>query len=639
MSPRSRSTSAFAPLLAAAMVALIALASLQYYWVGQVSAGERERRQANLSLAAARLGEDFDRELARLYLALQMDAATFRDKDWERYARRIERWEATAPYPGLIKDIYLVQVTQIGRIGVARYSPEERSFESAIWPFELMPVRRRMERAFRAIWSQGESSRINLPPAHRAGPSLLVPIARPWLLTSQQEPSIDADLIYSDMLFPSALGRCMRCPPELYDTPLLAHTLVVLDRDYIAGTFLPALAQRYFPAGSAAEYNIGVVDQGDPEDLIFSSDPRLAAASFSSGDAAVNIFDITYDELNALILTSDPRLDGGPSDPGGRLVIGVLGRQGDPEGESEGDAAGVPGQWTLVLKHRQGSLDAAVTALRTRNLLVSFGTLLILGVSIAMLLVSTRRAQRLAQQQLDFASAVSHELRTPLAVIRSAGENLADGLVHDPQKARQYGAVISNEGRRLTDMVEQVLAFAGAQSGRERYHLQRTDVPPLVEGAVQLMQGQIRDGGYSVELEIDPGLPPVSADPAALRRALQNLIGNAMKYGGDDGWVGVAARARQTEGGAELQISVRDNGPGIDPADLPHIFEPFYRGRPAGASQAHGSGLGLSLVRHAVEAHGGRVSVESRPGAGACFTIHLPLPPEPARPPQLAEAS
>ena len=621
MTRRPLFTSAFLPLLVAAFAALLALATLQYHWVGQVSAGEHERRQANLSLGADRLREDFDRELARAYLALQMDAATLRDQNWSRYARRIDRWQETAPYPGLVKDVYLAQVNQIGRVGLARYSSVTRGFESVVWPFDLMPVRRRIERTFRAIYNQGSGVRADIPPVDRAGPSLLIPISRPWLLSDQEDQGINADLIFSDLVFPGTFTRCMRCPPELYDTPLIAHVIVVLDRDYIASTFLPALVERYFPTGDNFEYHIGVVDLADPTQLIFSSDERLDAASYSTGDASVAIFDITYEELNALILASDPRLDGRQADPEGRIAIGVLGR---PSRAGE-DGADEAGQWRLVLKHRQGSLEAAVEALRLRNLLISFGTLLLLGGSMVMLLFSTRRAQRLAKQQIDFASAVSHELRTPLAVICSAGENLADGLIHDPQQARRYGAVIYNEGRRLTDMVEQVLAFAGAQSGAERYHLEASEVAPILEGAVQGLQLQLREGGYDLCLSVAPDLPPISADAEALRRAIQNLISNAMKYGGEDGWIGVEAALVTTDGVTEVRICVRDNGAGIDPADAPHIFEPFYRGRSARAAQAHGSGLGLSLVRHTVEAHGGRVSVESRPGAGTCFAMFLPV--------------
>jgi signal transduction histidine kinase len=600
------------------MVALLALGTLQYHWVVQVSTGERERRQANLALGAERLQEDFDRELARVYLALQMDAATLRDENWSRYARRIDRWQDTAPYPGLVKDVYLVKVNQIGRVGIAQYNSATRGFESLVWPFELMPVRRRIERAYRAIFNQGSGVRADIAPVDRAGPSLLIPVSRPWLLSDQEAQGISADLIFSDLVFPGTFTRCVRCPPELYDTPLIAHTIVVLDREYIASTFLPALVERYFPTGGSFEYNIGVVDQSDAETLIFSSDERLDAASYGSGDASVGIFDITYEELNALMLASDPRLDG--TQTGGRIAIGVLGQP------SDGDSgASETSQWRLVLKHRQGSLEAAIEGLRVRNLLISFSTLLLLGGSMAMLLISTRRAQRLAKQQIDFASAVSHELRTPLAVILSAGENLADGVVHDPQKARRYGAVISNEGRRLTDMIEQVLAFAGAQSGSERYHMERCEIDAILEGAVAGLQTQLREGGYDLAMSVAPNIPPIYADAGALRRSLQNLISNAMKYGGEDGWIGIEAAVVAGDYAAELRISVRDHGAGIEPADLRHIFEPFYRGRNTRGLQSHGSGLGLSLVRHTIEAHGGVVSVDSRAGSGTCFTLALPL--------------
>lgn len=621
---RPLATSAFVPLLSAALVALALLATLQYYWVGQVSAGEHERRAANLAASARRLSEDFDRELARAYLALQMDAGTLRTKEWERYARRYERWQTTAPYPGLVKAIYLAEVNQIGRVSLSRFDVAGERFEQTTWPYEMVSLRRRLERTYRLIFSQGDAARVSIPPIERVGPALLVPMARPWLLSNQQDQGFSADLLYSDVIIPGSYTRCSRCPPELFDTPLLAYTVVILDRDYLAQTFLPALSERYFPGEGGLDYNIGVLDRGDPNSLIYSSDPRLSAASFSGGDATVGLLDISYDDLNALLLASDPQPSSSPAeDPlAGRLIIGVLGRPGEG-GEAEAEAGG---QWQLVLKHRLGSLDAAVNGLRTRNMLMSFGTLLLLSASMVMLFLSTRRAQRLAQQQLSFATAVSHELRTPLAVICSAGENLADGLVHDPQKARQYGTVIYGEGRRLTEMVEQVLAFASVQSGQRRYELQPVEVADLLEGAIQLVQHQLHEGGYTLELAIAPDLPPLHVDATALKRSLQNLISNAMKYGGSARWIGVGATLCEREAGAELQLTVADRGPGVDAADLPHLFEPFYRGRSATLLQTHGSGLGLSLVRHTLEAHGGRVSVESRPGHGACFTLHLPLP-------------
>jgi len=128
----------------------------------------------------------------------------------------------------------------------------------------------------------------------------------------------------------------------------------------------------------------------------------------------------------------------------------------------------------------------------------------------------------------------------------------------------------------------------------------------------------------TVHREIAPDLPPVIGDATALRSAVQNLVANAVKYGGRDRWVGIRAQHVSERRRSEVRITVSDHGPGIPQADLPHIFEPFYRGTDAIERQIHGHGLGLSLVRRIVVAHGGNVSVATRPGAGTSFTISLP---------------
>jgi signal transduction histidine kinase len=239
--------------------------------------------------------------------------------------------------------------------------------------------------------------------------------------------------------------------------------------------------------------------------------------------------------------------------------------------------------------------------------------------------ISTRRAERLASQQISFVAGVTHELRTPLAVICSAGENLADGIIDTPQKAAHYGQVIYREGRRLTEMVEQVLEFAGAQSGRRRYELRSTEVADFVAGALAACQAQIQERDFSVETVIDPNLPPVRGDGAALKRAKQNLISNAIKYDGENRWARISTQLWARKQGNEVRITVEDRGLGISSADIAHIFEPFYRGHVAVAAQIKGSGVGLSLVKQIVEAHGGRVSVKSTPGTGSVFTLHLPI--------------
>jgi signal transduction histidine kinase len=263
-------------------------------------------------------------------------------------------------------------------------------------------------------------------------------------------------------------------------------------------------------------------------------------------------------------------------------------------------------------------VDALATALRRRNLAVSFGMLGLLAASVALVVASSQRARRLAARQMEFVAGVSHELRTPVAVIRSAAENLADGVVSDPAQVRRYGGVILDQGARLTGMVDQVLALAGAQAGSRAP--QRIPPAELVRAALEDHDRELRAAGVPLQVDVAADLPDLGGDADALRRAIGNLVANARRHAH-----GSALRVSARRAGDDtVQIDVEDQGPGIDPADLPHVFEPFYRGRRAVAEQVPGSGLGLAVVRGVTEAHGGTVSVRSRPGGGATFTLRLP---------------
>jgi signal transduction histidine kinase len=287
------------------------------------------------------------------------------------------------------------------------------------------------------------------------------------------------------------------------------------------------------------------------------------------------------------------------------------------------------GRWLLLAKHRAGSLEAAVAAVRQRNLMVSSSVLLLLTLAIGLIVVSARRAQELARQQMEFVAAVSHELRTPVSVIGAAAGNLADGVVGDPARVRKYGETIQGEARRLAETVERVLQLAGIAAGRAA--AAQVQVPPadLVHDSVGACRTEIENAGVHVEIDIAEGLPPVLGDVTALRSALQNLISNGVKYGGDARWLRVTAGpgtgSRESGVGIKSVIfTVEDHGFGIDADDRKHIFEPFYRGREAVSKQIQGSGLGLNLVARIAEAHGGRVGVTSEPGKGSVFTISLP---------------
>jgi signal transduction histidine kinase len=279
----------------------------------------------------------------------------------------------------------------------------------------------------------------------------------------------------------------------------------------------------------------------------------------------------------------------------------------------------------VSITHRAGSLDAAVAEARSRNFIVSFGVLSLLAVSVIIILLSARRSQQLARKQMEFVAGVSHEFRTPLSVIHAISENLADGLITDRQEVEQCGIVIRDDVRRLAGMVEQVLELAGAFRGKNLYQLKPVDLTELIE---RVLAGYHSSQACHIEKDLDPRLPPVMADPVALASAVRNILDNAVKYGGGGGSIGIRAHAERRDHSGTVQLVFEDQGIGISAADLPHVFEPFYRGSEVRAAQIHGSGLGLSLVKTIVEAHGGTIRVTSNPGQGTCFTLNLPVATE-----------
>ncbi|MEZ5404256.1 MAG: ATP-binding protein [Bryobacteraceae bacterium] len=281
-----------------------------------------------------------------------------------------------------------------------------------------------------------------------------------------------------------------------------------------------------------------------------------------------------------------------------------------------------PGLWKLEAWPREGSLAEIVAAARRRNLAAGVGVLGLIAVGIAALMLAARRARSLAEMQMDFVAGVSHELRTPLSVIGSAAENIADGVVGDPSRVRLYGTVIRDEGRRLSTMVEQLLSFAGAQTGRLKFEPGPVDVAGAVADAIAAAKPDIDRNGVRVESAIGEDVPPVRGDAALVALCIRNLVSNAAKHGG--GTVQVAAAGR----GGVVEVSVVDHGPGVAPGEEEQIFQPFERGRQAREQQVAGAGVGLSLVRRVAEALGGTVALSTTPGGGATFTLRLPAESE-----------
>jgi len=236
-------------------------------------------------------------------------------------------------------------------------------------------------------------------------------------------------------------------------------------------------------------------------------------------------------------------------------------------------------------------------------------------------------AIQLAKLQMDFVASVSHELRTPLAVLNSAADNIADGLVTGKTEIQRYGAMIRNQSRQMNELVEQILLFASADDRSERYVFEPLTVNQILD-AVEKSTKELVDGsGVVIERRVEPDLPPVMGDLPAIILCLRNLVGNAVKYGSSENkWIGLTASrgvsANRTH--EEVLISVSDRGMGIDRLELAHIFDPFYRSPRVVNMQIHGTGLGLSLAKRIAETMGGDLTVVSEISVGSSFTLHLP---------------
>ncbi|HTP26864.1 MAG TPA: ATP-binding protein [Anaeromyxobacteraceae bacterium] len=255
-----------------------------------------------------------------------------------------------------------------------------------------------------------------------------------------------------------------------------------------------------------------------------------------------------------------------------------------------------------------------------------FGTLIVSLVAttligtVATVTVLYREA-RLAKLQTDFVNKVSHDLRTPLTSIRIFVETLQMGrLRNDPARETEALAIIAEEAERLSGLINRLLDWARMESGRRSYAFEPCEVSALVNTALSAFEPQLLNQPAEIVRDIPEGLPRVVADPVALGDALLNLLQNAHKYTGPDKRISVMAR----ENGSTVHLIVADNGPGIPGGEHKRIFEKFYRGKDPLDRSIEGSGLGLSMVKHIVKAHGGRVTVASQPGQGAAFTIALP---------------
>lgn len=584
--------------------------ALLYNWQLAASVAEREQLQRRAEADTKMFADEFNREIQGAFFNFQVDPAKVTLGDASEIVERYSYWKANTAYPDLIKEILV-------------FAPDSGTRKLETTSATLVPIT--PDEATNKLREQLESGRPG--PVMNGGYVLAVPLhpreERVERIMIRRSPEKIADKIAD------------KIDEQPLDLPRPAGFVIVfLNESVIKDKMLPELAAKHFPN---RDFNVAVTDRSGTS--VFQT-----AALGGSRDSKAALLDLTPDHLiwvanregmsktipdknsdvvlNQRIETRTITPSDGPAKVEGGETFTVQMRQG---GSSQRTAvvSGSPlanSQWQLGVEHTAGSIDAFIRSERNRNLAIGFGIYLLLLGSIIAIVYSSLRAKAFAQRQIDFVSSVSHEFRTPLAVIYSAGENLADGVARDEDQVSRYGDLIKGEGRKLSAMVEQILEFAGARSGKRKYNLAAGNVSAAVAKALKDSEPLLKDGGFEVESNLSDSLPDARIDRDAIETAVRNLIQNAVKYSNGTRWLKVSTQ----NGGGSIKIVVEDGGIGIADADKKKIFEPFYRAKDVVDAQIHGNGLGLSLVKEIAEAHGGNVSVESQPKKGSKFTIALP---------------
>ncbi len=623
-------------LIAACCLTLAILASVQLRWIKEANDTRREQVMASVRFSIRVFHRSLHKEVSHLLTVFRAEPDGDPSERARRFAESLFVWHESSGYGPAIKRILFHDASNQAKPRLAGLKLAEQRWEPIRTDHEYQDLEDRL---------QSTSSR------HRRV------ISTPWLSTWLFYPD------HSALVRP--IGTLGRDPVSGKRELLFAGYLVLqLDFDHIRQHILPALARRHFRAMAgnvlfdvafAVDEEVTDVYRSDRAD---SSDPDLgtqssaadASALSNVGDQLLAGWTETADVRRQVLLTS-----GSVPSPvarvGGIQRVALRSNAPDPieiarsprsrrRAEENAGAAGVlpftpdrprlflagdrQHRLDVIVKHVDGSLEEVLALQYRRSLAMGSGLLLLLAGAMALVVVSLRRASKLASMRLEFATAVSHELRTPVTAIRAMGDNIAEGVLGTGEQALAYGKLIRDEGRRLSEMIEQTLKLVSLDSGSDHYDVVPVDTAAVVDDAVEHARPIIDQAGFVLERSDAGDIPPVLADETALKQSLANLLSNAVKYGLPGRWVKLEVAAAAGDEKPEVEISVHDRGPGVPPKEARSIFEPYYRSVNANDSTVSGSGLGLNLAKRMVQGMGGRLTLRSVPGQGSVFTIHLP---------------
>lgn len=620
------------------IIALIALAVLQYHWLGSVSDAEKKRLEENLEASTENFVSDLNKDFSALNQAFKIQVTnTDLDSDIDAMiGSSYLNWVSSTNYPQLIDSVYFVK-------NVHTEVPSIKLFKTDPVSLTEIPnsgkVKKWLSKKTNSDKHRSSSFNLLSTPDFGDPTFIMVPLQLLDLVTLENE----------------SLGRNLKVNLNIDQTDDII--LLQLDDSIIKNKVIPDIARTYFSDSFSDQYHISIIKEvnEDSSKVYFSTTGNesvkeadfkkdLRSIDFSSVfviqsqtnlDADKRLFK-DLDSLSSKI--ESVNINNGTNRKAFKMTTessqmrfnttirdSAFTIQSDTTINTSFEADFSTAGWQFWLSFKEGSLDTFVNKTKNRNLAVSFGILLILGFCVGMIFMFSKRSQDLAQKQMLFVAGVSHELRTPLTVIRSAAENLNEGIVQNEERKKEYARLMLKEGRRLSDMVDQIMEFSGIQSGKKVYQFSDFEIKKFVEVINAECRTLLEEQEMTLEYSIHTSVDTIFADRDALLLAVGNLIQNAVKFSNGSKLISLKIDELEYQSENAVRFQVIDHGVGIPEEEQKKIFEPFFRGTQSVEDQVKGNGIGLSLVQKVALAHKGEVTLRSKPGKGSVFSLIIPL--------------
>ena len=615
--------------------ALVTLAVLQYSWLGSVSDAERQRLNEGIEASTENFISDFNEAFSEVFGAFRLQVTNSENSDQELeigFLENAAKWFATERQASIVEKVYLIKDRGEGTT-IYQADPE------------TMLVTKVEADSVLHIWLDDQSQ------ANRKANSM--PLSNFPDLGTPSYLKIPVQVL--DFVTLNRNEGAENLEVRLSVDQLDDYVLIRLNDIAIKEQLIPEIASRYLGDSYQDQYQLAIVNEDDNQHY-FSEGGEQETPEFSK-----NLERLNFSSLMLLDAESDSREMEGDSlvfsffsSHSERIITRERSSNRSVSGEDERSEIDIDftnnsssvdidsairdtsittafvgnlskSGWKLWLSFKAGSLDEFVSKTRNRNLTISFGILLLLGISGVMIIIFAQRSRELAEQQMLFVAGVSHELRTPITVIRSAAENLSEGVIQNEERKMEYAQLMLSESKRLSEMVDQIMEFSGIQSGKKIYNFTDVAIDALMQQVLEELTPIAHQKNIEIQFSNISKVPVVHADKDALFLAITNLLRNAIKFSEQGEKVIFRVDETSFKSGLGLRIQVQDFGIGIPEDEQKKIFQPFYRADYAVSQQIKGNGIGLSLVERVAKEHEGDITVQSTPGKGSTFTLIMPL--------------